>query len=80
MLQTESDHFKERLLDDKRRQQLMSMHNEQTDVNLTIEQTKEIMEDIPDPAIAYTIANLTTGQASSQMLSYTPSGKKILET
>ena len=38
------------------------------------------MEEIPDPAIAYTIANLTTGQTSSQMLSYTPSGKKILET
>ncbi|MFO0117611.1 MAG: hypothetical protein ACK521_08355 [bacterium] len=56
------------------------MHNEQTDVNLTIDSTKEIMEDIPDPAIAYTIANLTTGQTSSQMLSYTPSGKKILET
>jgi len=35
------------------------------------------MEEIPDPEIAYTIANLTNSLTDSQMLSYTPSGKKI---
>ena len=79
MLQTESDHLKEKLLDEKRKQQLATQFKDGGGATLTIETSEEIMQDIPDPTIAYTIANLTSGQTSSQMLSYTPSGKKILE-
>lgn len=79
MLQTESDHLKEKLLDEKRKHQLATQFQDGGGVTLNIETSEEMMEEIPDPAIAYTIANLASGQNSSQMLSHTPSDQKILE-
>ena len=65
MLQSESQHLKEKLLDERLKQGSSAARSGgDHSSNMQIEETREVFEDISDPAMAFTIANLKNGSST----------------